>query len=127
MMPGHTKGCLAWTTDLKEDGKTYRALIECSLNGQFLQYTNNKDYPNIVGDMRATYQRARTLPCDVLLSSHASFYGLQAKYEKLQKRGPGDPNPFVDPQDYLAHVDEYEKSFEAALARQLAQGSGKAK
>jgi len=127
MMPGHTKGCLAWTTDLKEDGKTYHALIECSLNGQFLQYTNNKDYPNIVEDMRATYKKARTLPCDVFLSSHASFYGLQAKYEKLQKRGPGDPNPFVDPQGYLAHVDEYEKSFEAALAKQLAGGQGKAK
>jgi len=40
------------------------------------------------------------------------------KYAKLQKRGPGDPNPFVDPKGYLAHVGEYEKSFEAALAQQ---------
>ena len=127
MMPGHTTGCLAWTTDLKEDGKTYHAFIECSLNGQFLQYVGNKDYPNIVEDMRATYKKARTFPVDVFLSSHASFYNMAAKYEKLQKRGPGDPNPFVDPQGYLAHVDEYEKSFEAALARQLAQAEGKGK
>jgi metallo-beta-lactamase class B len=127
MMPGHTKGCLAWTTDLKEDGKTYHALIECSLNGQFLQYVGNKDYPNIADDMRATYKKARTLPADVFLSSHASFYGLAGKYAKLEKRGPGDPNPFVDPQGYLAHVDEYEKTFEAALARQLAQGPSQGK
>jgi metallo-beta-lactamase class B len=127
MMPGHTKGCLAWTMDLKEDGKTYHTLMECSLNGQFLQYVGNNDYPNIVDDMKATYKKARTLPCDVFLSSHASFYGLQEKYAKLEKRGPGDPNPFIDPQGYLTHVDQYEESFEAALARQLAQGQGKGK
>ena len=126
VLPGHTKGCLAWTLDLKEDGKTYHALVECSLNGQFLQYVGNKDYPSIAEDMRATYKKARTLPAELWVSSHASFYGLAAKYEKLQKRGPGDPNPFVDPQGYQAHVDEYEKTFEAALARQLS-GEGQAK
>ena len=118
LLPGHTKGCLAWTMDLKEGGKTYHALVECSLNGQFLQYVGNKDYPEIAEDMRASYKKARTLPVDVFLSSHASFYGLQAKYDKLQKRAAGDPNPFVDPQGYQAHVDEFEKTFEAALARQ---------
>jgi hypothetical protein len=60
----------------------------------------------------------------VWVSSHASFYGLADKYAKLQKRGPGDPNPFIDPQGYLAHVDEYEKSFEAVLAQPPAQGRG---
>ena len=126
VLPGHTKGCLAWTLDLKEDGKTYHALVECSLNGQFLQYVGNKDYPSIAEDMKATYKKARTLPAELWVSSHASFYGLAAKYAKLEKRGPGDPNPFVDPQGYQAHVDEYEKSFEAALARQLS-GEGQTK
>ena len=60
----------------KEDGKTYHALVECSLNGQFLQYVWKQDYPGIVDDLRATYKKARTLPVDVFLSSHASFYGL---------------------------------------------------
>ena len=115
LMPGHTKGCLAWTLDLKEDGKTYHALVECSLNGQFLQSLDN--YPGIVEDFRATYKKARTLPAELWVSSHASFYGLAAKYAKLEKRGPGDPNPFVDPQGYLAHVEQFEKTFEAALAR----------
>jgi metallo-beta-lactamase class B len=125
LMPGHTKGCLAWSMDLKEDGKTYHTLVECSLNGQFLQYVGNKDYPGIVEDMRATYKKARELPVEVFLSSHASFYRLAEKYPKLEARRPGDPNPFVDPVGYKAHVDEYEKSFEAALARQLAAAQSK--
>jgi metallo-beta-lactamase class B len=115
IMPGHTRGCLAWTMDLKEDGKTYHAFVECSLNGRFLQSLDN--YTGIVDDFRATYKKARTFPVELWVSSHASFYNLADKYARLQKRGPGDPNPFVDPKGYLAHVDEYEKSFEAALAQ----------
>jgi metallo-beta-lactamase class B len=126
VMPGHTRGCLAWSTELKEGGKSYYTFIECSLNGQFLQSLDQ--YPGIIEDFRATYKKARTFPVEVWVSSHASFYGLAAKYEELQKRGPGDPNPFIDPEGYKAHVDEYEKSFEAALARPpQAKGQGKAK
>jgi metallo-beta-lactamase class B len=121
LMPGHTQGCLAWTLDLKENGKTYHTLVECSLNGQFLQVLTN--YPGMIDDFRATYKKARTLPADVWVSSHASFYNLADKYAKLQKKGPNDPNPFIDPQGYLAHVDQYEKSFETAVARQ-AEGKG---
>ncbi len=125
VMAGHTRGCLAWTLELKEGGKTYKTFIECSLNGQFLQTLDQ--YPGIVDDFRATYKKARTMPAEVWVSSHASFYGLPAKYAKLEKMAPGDPNPFIDPQGYQAHVDEFEKSFEAALARPPAQGKGKAK
>lgn len=125
VMPGHTRGCLAWSMDMTEGGKTYKGFIECSLNGQFVATLDQ--YPGILDDFRATYKKARTMPVEVFLSSHASFYGLPAKYEKLKSRKPGDPNPFIDPQGYLAHVDEFEKSFEAALARPPAQGKGKAK
>lgn len=127
VMAGHTKGCLAWTLDLKEDGKTYHTFVECSLNGQFLKYIGNTDYPNIVEDMRATFKKARTFPVDVFLSSHASFYNMAAKYEKLKARRPGDPNPFIDPEGYKAHVDQYEKIFETALAKQQAQAQGQGK
>ena len=125
LLPGHTKGCLAWTMDLKEEGKTYRALVECSLNGQFLQYVDNKDYPGIIDDMRATYKKARQIPAEVFLSSHGSFYGLPQKYPKLAARRAGDPNPFVDPKGYQDHVDQFEKTFEAALAKQLAAAKSK--
>ena len=125
IMPGHTKGCLAWSTNLKENGKSYYTFIECSLNGQF--YRTLDQYPGIVEDFRATYKKALTFPVEVWVSSHASFYGLAAKYEKLQKRGPGDPNPFIDPEGYKAHVAEYERTFEAALAAPPTQGKGRGK
>ncbi|MEY4640025.1 MAG: subclass metallo-beta-lactamase [Pseudomonadota bacterium] len=125
VLPGHTKGCLAWTLQLEEDGETYDILIECSLNGQFLQYLNNAAYPTIAEDMRQTYVTARTLPAEVWVSSHGQFYGMKEKFEKLQARGEGDPNPFIDPAGYQAHVEEFETSFEAALARQQAEAAAK--
>jgi metallo-beta-lactamase class B len=123
VMPGHTRGCLAWSTTLKENGKSYYTFVECSLNGQFLQVLDN--YPGMIDDFRATFKKARTFPVEVFLSSHASFFNMAEKYEKLQKRGPGDPNPFVDPEGYRAHVDQYEKSFEAAVARRDSEGAAK--
>jgi metallo-beta-lactamase class B len=125
LLPGHTQGCLAWSTELEENGETYYALIECSLNGQFLQYVGNDDYPDIVDDMRSTYRKARDLPVEVFLSSHGVFYGLDEKYARLEARGSGDPNPFVDPEGYKDHVDEFEQTFEATLARQQAEVSGR--
>jgi metallo-beta-lactamase class B len=120
VQPGHTKGCLAWTLQLQEQGRTYDALIECSLNGQFLQYVGNTAYPGIVDDMRATYRNARDLPAELWVSSHGVFYGLDEKYAKLQLRQPGDPNPFVDPVGYQAHVAEFERIFLETLAKQQA-------
>jgi metallo-beta-lactamase class B len=121
LLPGHTKGCLAWSLDLEEDGRTYYGFIECSLNGRFLDYVDNEDYPNIVDDMRATYRKAREIPAEVWVSSHGVFYGLDEKYAKLETRREGDPNPFVDPEGYKAAVAEQERLFEEALARQLAE------
>lgn len=118
LMPGHTKGCTAWSLELQEDGRTYQGLIECSLNGQFLPLVDNEDYPEIVDDFIATYAKARALPVDLFVSSHGVFYGLDEKYERLQARGPGDPNPFVDPEGYQAHVDEFEGTFNQALEEQ---------
>jgi metallo-beta-lactamase class B len=121
LMPGHTKGCTAFSMELEEDGQTYQALIECSLNGGFVQLVGNEDYPEIADDFAATFARARTMDVDLFVSSHGVFYGLDAKYEQLQARGPGDPNPFVDPEGYQAHLDEYETIFNNALEQQRSE------
>jgi len=121
VLPGHTKGCLAWSMPMVEAGTTYYGFFECSLNGQFLKYVGNTDYPGIVDDMRGSYQKAKQFPVEVFLSSHGVFYGLDAKYAELQARKPGDPNPFIDPLGYQQHVAEFEKIFEDTLAKQQAE------
>jgi hypothetical protein len=51
---------------------------------------------------------------------------MNEKYEKLQARGANDPNPFIDAAGYQAHVEQFETTFEAALARQQAEASAAA-
>jgi hypothetical protein len=52
---------------------------------------------------------------------------MDQKYAKLKARHEGDPNPFVDPEGYKAHVDQYQKIFEDTLAKQQAQAESKGK
>jgi metallo-beta-lactamase class B len=121
LQSGHTPGCLAWSLPLEEDGKTYYGFIECSLNGQFLRYVGNEEYPEIANDIQQTYRAAKEIPAEVWVSSHGVFYGLDEKFEKLQNRNPGDPNPFYDPEGYVAHVNEFEQTFLDTLVRQVTE------
>jgi metallo-beta-lactamase class B len=120
---GHTKGCTTWTLKAQEAGKTYDVVIVCSVGvnpGYIL--VNNPDYPQIADDYRKSFQTLRSLPADVFLGAHGSFYGLAAKYAQLEKGG--GPNPFIDPAALKAYVDRMETAFNARLREQQ---EGKAK
>ncbi|WP_428101127.1 subclass B3 metallo-beta-lactamase [Candidatus Rariloculus sp.] len=120
--PGHTRGCTSWGLEVEEEGRVYNALIVCSfgVNANYV-LVDNPDYPEIVEDYERTFAMARELPVDVFLGSHGFWYGLDEKYEQLQDRSPGDPNPFVDRAGFLAHVDLQERNFRAMLAAQQAE------
>jgi len=120
---GHTNGCLAWSMDLEENGRTYYGFIECSLNGQFLRYVDNAEYPEIASDIQQTYRNAKEIPAEVWVSSHGVFYGLNEKYETLVNSTPGDPNPFYDPEGYKTHVEEFEQIFLNTLVRQVTEAN----
>ena len=115
---GHTPGCTTWTTKVEEGGKSYNVLIVCSVGfnpGYVL--VNNKDYPTIADDYVRSFQLLRTLPVDVFLGAHGSFYNLSTKYANLQK---GGANPFIDPAGFKAYVEDKERAFNAELAAQKA-------
>ena len=120
---GHTRGCLAWSLTLEENGRSFNGFIECSLNGQFLRYVGNTDYPEIATDIQQTYRNAKEIPAEVWVSSHGIFYGLDEKFERLSNSEPGDPNPFFDPEGYADHVNEFEQIFLNTLVRQVSEAN----
>jgi metallo-beta-lactamase class B len=121
LTPGHTKGCTTWTMGVMEGGKRYDVLFFGSttiLSG--VPLVNNPKYPAIAEDFTRTYQKLKSLPCDVFLAPHASFFGLSEKAESLE-RGR-EPNPFIDPVAYRDFIREAEGKF----LRQLDEERGKA-
>ena len=118
---GHTEGCTSWALEVEERGRTYLALVVCSFGvnpGYVL--VDNPDYPEIADDYRATFARARSLPVEVFLGAHGFWYDMERKVERAMSRGEGDPNPFVDPEGYHAHIDLQEGRFLEMLREQQA-------
>ncbi|MFN7925114.1 MAG: subclass B3 metallo-beta-lactamase [Bryobacteraceae bacterium] len=112
---GHTKGCTTFSMKTMEAGKSYDAVFVCSVgwNPGYVLW-KNQDYPQIADDYRRSFQKLRSLHCDVFLAAHPNFYDMEAKYPKLGK----GQNPYIDPAGYAAYIDLKEKQFVDEFERQ---------
>jgi metallo-beta-lactamase class B len=116
LTPGHTKGCTTWTMQVEEGGRKLNAVIVGSPNvnpGYVL--VGNKKYPQIAEDYVKTFSVLKSLPCDLFLGAHGSYFDLIGKYEKMKA---GGPNPFIDPDGYRAYVAERDEAFHKEWERQ---------
>jgi metallo-beta-lactamase class B len=119
LTPGHTKGNTTWTMKAKEGDKTYDVVVAGSptINpGTVLK--GMPSYPNVGEDYAKTFRILKSLPCDVFLATHASFYDGLGKAEKL--RAGAKESPFVDPQGYRAFIERREKMYNEQLDKERA-------
>ncbi|HML18197.1 MAG TPA: subclass B3 metallo-beta-lactamase [Bryobacteraceae bacterium] len=109
LTPGHTKGSVSYSMDVAEGGRTYHVLIANlgSINPG-TEFLHNDRYPKIREDYAATFRIQKELACDVFLTSHASQFGLLAKWKPGM---PYDPERFVDPEGYHRAVERLEQRF----------------
>jgi metallo-beta-lactamase class B len=115
---GHTKGCTTWTMKVNDGTRTQDAVIVCSPNvNPGYKLVNNPAYPTIADDYARMFQTLTALPCDLFLGAHGSYYGLEAKYARMQK---GDTNAFVDPAGYRKFIAGKTAEFQAELKKQQA-------
>jgi metallo-beta-lactamase class B len=123
LTPGHTKGCTTWTMQERDNGRTLNVVIIGSPNvnpGYVL--VGNKDYPGIADDYVKTFAVLKGLPCDIFLGAHGAYFGMKAKYQKMQA---GDANALIDPDGYEAYVAERDDTFRKEWERQKQNpGSG---
>lgn len=116
LTPGHTKGCTTWTMKVKEGGQTYDAVIIGSPNvNAGYKLVGNALYPGIASDYERTFSVLKSLPCDIFLGAHGSYFDMEAKYARLQT---GARTPFIDPAGYKNYVSDRERAFKEELARQ---------
>ena len=112
---GHTKGCTTWTMKIADGGRTYNVVIvggTTVLGGYRL--VGDPKYPRMSADFAQTFRTLRGLPCDIFLGAHGSYFGMAAKYARMNE---GKRDAFVDPQGYARFVDEADQAYRRALER----------
>ena len=110
LTPGHTPGCTTWTMTVREKGKPYHVVFVGGPTFPSYKLVGNENYPNAASDFRHTFATLKSLPCDVFLGAHGSYFGLQ---DKLRRKAG-----FVDAKGYRAAVAAWEQAFELELKRQ---------
>ena len=120
MTPGHTKGVTTWTFVTEEGGRKYNVVIAggVRLNGPNVPLVGNTKYPNIAEDYAKSFRVLKTLPADVFLGVHGSWFKLAEKAKLLEKGG--GPNPFIDPAGYREYVATFEREYLAQLQKERA-------
>lgn len=108
---GHTQGCTTWVMEI--EGRL--AVSICSVTVlPGLRFSDPPTYPGVAADYRRTFEVLESLPAEIFLASHASFFDLAGKRARLDE----EANPFVDPEGYRAFVERGKKRFLEALASQ---------
>ena len=116
LTPGHTPGCTSWLMDVQESGRKLRTVIIGSPNvnpGYIL--VGNKNYPQTAADYEKTFTVLLSLPVDIFLGAHGSYFDLNGKHAKMKTESE---NPFIDPAGYKAYVTERRDAFRKELQRQ---------
>jgi metallo-beta-lactamase class B len=116
LTPGHTKGCTTWTMRVTEHDKTYNVVILGSPNvNPGYKLVDNTTYLQIADDYERMWRVLKSLPCDIFLGAHGSYFGLEEKYQLVKE---GETIPFVDPSGYKNYIAQKEQDFRTELARQ---------
>jgi metallo-beta-lactamase class B len=124
LTPGHTRGCTTWTMKVEEDGKLYDVVFVGSASVPGYKLVGNAKYPQIADDYARTFRVLKSLPCDVFLGPHGSFFKLAEKSRRVEQGA--EQNPFVDPQGYRDYVERAERAYLEQLSkeRQAAKNGG---
>lgn len=118
--PGHTRGCTTWTTEISDGRRTYHVVFVCSVTFPGYKVVNNPKNPTLVAQYQHSFKVLRSLPCDIFLASHGSFFDLPGKIAEL-KKNPSS-NPFINPQEYRQFLDRSQAAFEEEVKKEKQAG-----
>jgi metallo-beta-lactamase class B len=119
LTPGHTRGCTTWTWRVEDGGKTYDVVVIGSPNvNPGYKLVDNESYPEIAGDFAKTFEVLKSLPCDVFLGAHGSYYGMVDRFARAEQ---GQADAFVNAEGYKEYVAQKERAFRKTLADQQNQ------
>ena len=107
---GHTRGCTSWSFPVAVEQDTLLAVSICSLTLFPFVPLSSEAYPGIRADYERSFETLRSLPADIFLGSHTSWFNLHRK-RRAQGESERPADPFVDPEGYRAFVARAEQVY----------------
>lgn len=121
--PGHTPGSTTWTWRSCEGPRCLDIVYADSLNpvaAPGFRFTGDATHASREAEFRRSIAKVAALPCDILLTVHPSFGGLDEKWKARRKRPQHDP--FVDREACRAYAADAARRLDARVAE---EASGK--
>jgi metallo-beta-lactamase class B len=117
---GHTRGCTTWTFVAESKGAVEHVVI---VGGWYVnpgfrlvdKPARKASYPGIAADYRHTFEVLHSLPCDVFLGAHGSYFDLAEKLARAKLKGEA---VWLDPAGYQKSLNERQLDFEQELKKQ---------
>lgn len=123
--PGHTPGSTSWSWRSCEETRCLDVVYADSLNAvsaDEFRFSGSASTPSIADSFERSIETVETLPCDILLSPHPGFFGMQ---EKLRRQQAGETGVFVDANACRAYAGAARERFRERLAREQAAAPGR--
>ncbi|MEP6956809.1 MAG: subclass B3 metallo-beta-lactamase [Chthoniobacterales bacterium] len=123
---GHTRGCTTWTFPVHLPGDPVDQMRQVVIVGgasfwsdfHFVDRAGHPaSYPGIAEDFALTFKVLRSLPCDIFLGAHGSYFNLKGKLPRLAERGQ---KIFLDAAGYREFVAKSQAAFERVLKEEQA-------
>ncbi len=119
LTPGHTEGNTTWTMTVEENGKKYEVVFAASMSiNPGVRMVNNPTWAGVGDAYAKSFQKLKSLACDVFLGPHAPFFDMEGKVKRMTVDAKS--NPFIDPAGFRDYIASYEKSYNEQLQREKA-------
>ncbi len=118
LTPGHTPGCTSWAIPIRDGQRELLAVSIGSLTIMpFASLVEPETYRGISQDYLNSFDKLRSIPADIFLASHSSWFNLNSKLSK--SKNSDDPvQPFIDREGYMKFIEREEEDFLYELSKQ---------
>lgn len=122
LTPGHTPGGTSWTWQSCEGAKCLNIVYADSLtpvSADGFKFTRSTEYPTATQDFKKSFSFLRSVPCDILLTTHPDVSNFWERVDARAKRIK--PDPMVDTLACRGLADRSEDALRKRVASEAGQ------
>lgn len=112
--PGHAEGCMSFTFEVRDKGKTYKALVVCGNGTNFTGKLLAANYVKSVNTLKRLVEQDQSIQINLATHPH-----LAQLFERKEQQNPAQVNAFVDRKGLLGFLLMLEQRGQLKLKQEL--------